>query len=78
MDAKSAFAVGSIPHTFAAGWNAACDDGPLDPHESEDWRAGWRGAMALLPSDRKAYRFNGEKIPTAETNRSENPGPLAI
>jgi hypothetical protein len=67
MGAKSAFPVDAIPHTFAAGWNAACDDKPLAPRASADWRAGWREAMALPPSDRKRYRFNGKKIPTAET-----------
>jgi hypothetical protein len=67
MGAKSAFLVGSIPHTFAAGWNAACDNEPNVPRESKDWRAGWREAMALPPSDRKTYRFNGVKTSTAET-----------
>jgi hypothetical protein len=78
MGAKSAFSVGSIPHTFAAGWNAACDDEPLVPRASADWRAGWRGAMALPPSDRNTYRFNREKIPSAETGPGGVPRPRAV
>jgi hypothetical protein len=62
MTAKRAPVVNVVtPHTFAAGWNAACDDGPLDRRENADWKAGWRQAMALQPSDRKTYRFNEEK-----------------
>jgi hypothetical protein len=62
MTAKTAPVVNIVaPHTFAAGWNAACDDELLDRRESADWKAGWRQAMALPPNDRKTYRFNGEK-----------------
>lgn len=58
------------PHTFVAGWNAACDDQPLDGLASADWRTGWQEAMALSPSDRKTYRFNGMKIRAREIGPS--------
>jgi hypothetical protein len=49
-------------HTFAAGWNAACDDEPLAHGESTDWMAGWREAMGLSASDRETYRFNERSV----------------
>jgi hypothetical protein len=61
MTPKDAIVVdseGDDGDTFAAGWNAACEGKPLERGRSADWKTGWRGAMALDPSERTSSRFN--------------------
>ena len=54
---------GAPVHTFACGWNAACDGGAFDKQESADWKLGWRAAIALKPRQRDRYRFNAPVKP---------------
>ena len=45
----------TIPHTFAAGWNA-CFDGEMDdPGETDDWRDGYRRCAKINPRERRAF-----------------------
>lgn len=48
------------PHTFAAGWNAACDGQPFTESETTAWKAGWAEARVIHPKDKARFRFNAE------------------
>jgi hypothetical protein len=50
-------------HTYAAGWNAACEGRRFDESEADDWKAGWTEANAIPPHEREAYLFNAEQSP---------------
>ena len=54
---------GAPAHSFAAGWNAACDGRVYEIKESVDWKRGWAGAMRLEPGEREQWRFNAPVKP---------------
>jgi hypothetical protein len=49
--------IATAPNTFAAGWNARCDNRPFDRKSSAEWKNGWKLADGC--DSRGRVPFNG-------------------